>query len=85
MKLEHSSDSSGNRHRTVSRLVFVGFILIAAYFLFTEHRAHLIGILPFLLLAACPLLHLFHHRGHKHGDSGASGQPPGGGPGTHGH
>uniref|UniRef100_UPI003F497276 DUF2933 domain-containing protein n=1 Tax=Cupriavidus yeoncheonensis TaxID=1462994 RepID=UPI003F497276 len=37
------------------------------YFLWTEHRAHVIQILPFLLLAACPLMHLFMHHGHGHG------------------
>jgi hypothetical protein len=40
---------------------------IAAYFLFTEHRAHLFGALPFLLLLACPLMHVFMHRGHGAG------------------
>jgi YHS domain-containing protein len=52
------------------RWVFVGFPLIAGYFLITEHRAHVIQALPFLLLLACPLLHLFHgHGGHGgHGD-----------------
>ncbi|MBN0091486.1 DUF2933 domain-containing protein, partial [Pseudomonas aeruginosa] len=28
---------------------------------------HVAGYLPFLLLAACPLMHLFMHRGHGHG------------------
>ncbi|MFO7074112.1 DUF2933 domain-containing protein [Pseudomonas aeruginosa] len=32
-----------------------------------EHTAHVAGYLPFLLLAACPLMHLFMHRGHGHG------------------
>ena len=40
-----------------------GFLAIAAFFLLTEHRAHLFGALPWLLLLACPLLHLMH-RGH---------------------
>ncbi len=35
---------------------------IAAFYLITEHRAHLLGWLPFLLILACPLLHLFHAR-----------------------
>lgn len=49
-------------------LVFLG---IAGFFLWTEHRAHLFGILPYLLLILCPLLHLFMHRGHgKHSESG---------------
>ncbi|WP_343037770.1 DUF2933 domain-containing protein [Aromatoleum evansii] len=47
----------------------MAFALIAAFFLVTEHRAHLLGVLPFLLLLACPLLHLFHHGGHGGHDS----------------
>jgi len=48
---------------TVRKYVFAGFVLIAAYFLLTEHRAHLFGALPYLLLLACPLLHFFHGHG----------------------
>ena len=46
------------------RWVFWGFAGIAGFFLLAEHRAHLLGVLPYLLLAACPLLHLFMHHGH---------------------
>lgn len=49
--------------------VFLGFAAIAAFLLFTEHRAHVLGLLPWLLLAACPLMHLFMHGGHGHGGS----------------
>ncbi|WP_153950418.1 DUF2933 domain-containing protein [Cupriavidus sp. U2] len=49
-----------------SRLVTIGFLLVIAYFLWTEHRAHLVQFLPYLLLAACPLMHLFMHGGHGH-------------------
>jgi hypothetical protein len=53
-------------------LAVLVFFAIAAFFLLTEHRAHLFGPLPFLLLLACPLLHSFMHRGHgSNGD-----QPP---------
>ena len=50
---------------------------VAAYFLLSEHRAHLFGALPFLLLLACPLMHMFMHGGHGghgggHGDHGGS-------------
>jgi hypothetical protein len=49
--------------------VFWGFALVAAYFLLTEHQAHVIQALPFLLVLACPLMHLFHrHGGHRHTD-----------------
>ncbi len=37
---------------------------IIAFFLLTEHRAHLYGALPYLLILACPLMHLFMHGGH---------------------
>lgn len=50
-------------------LALAGFGLIAAFFLFTEHRAHLFGWLPFLFLLSCPLLHMLGHGGH--GDHGS--------------
>ena len=43
---------------------------IALYFLLTEHRAHFFFALPFLLLLACPLMHIFMH--HDHGGHGSS-------------
>lgn len=49
------------------RWVFLGFAAIAAFLLLSEHRAHALGLLPWLLLAACPLMHLFMHGGHGHG------------------
>lgn len=67
-----------------SRWVFILFALIALFFLVSEHRAHFFGALPYLLLFACPLLHLFHGHGHGHhhgSDQGSSnGQGPGAGP-----
>jgi hypothetical protein len=46
-------------------LVLLGFLAIAAFFLVTEHTAHVFGVLPFLLILACPLMHLFMHGGHS--------------------
>ena len=52
------------------------FGAVAAYFLLTEHRAHFFGALPFLLLLAGPLMHVFMHRGHgKHGGEKGSNTP----------
>ncbi|MFC4160569.1 DUF2933 domain-containing protein [Chitinimonas lacunae] len=48
------------------RWVFWGFAAIAAFLLLTEHMAHVLGALPYLLLVACPLMHVFMHRGHDH-------------------
>jgi hypothetical protein len=47
-------------------LVFAGFAIVAGAFLFTEHRAHVLGLLVWLPLLACPLMHLFMHGGHHH-------------------
>ena len=48
----------------------MGFLVIAGFFLVTEHTAHVFGALPFLLLASCLFLHSFMHGGHgKHGGS----------------
>jgi len=61
---------SGHRHEkppaaaSRAKWAFVGFAAVAAFFLFAEHRAHLFGALPYLLLLACLLMHLFHHHGH---------------------
>jgi hypothetical protein len=51
--------------------ILVAFLAIAAFFLFTEHRAHVLGILPYLFLLACPLMHLFMHHGHGDDDQHA--------------
>lgn len=45
-------------------LIFLGFAIIAGALLFTEHRAHVLGALIWLPLLACPLMHVFMHRGH---------------------
>lgn len=54
--------------RQASTWGLLAFLAIAAFFLLTEHRAHVWGVAPYLLLLACPLLHFFMHRGHwRHG------------------
>lgn len=47
-----------------SGIALAGFVAILGVLLLTEHRAHVLGALPYLLLLACPLLHVFHHHGH---------------------
>ena len=69
----HAADKppGGNFLTSRNGLIFLAFLAIAAFYLVTEHTAHLFGALPFLLLAACPLLHLFMHGGHGgHGGQG---------------
>ena len=54
-----------------TRWAFWAFALIAVYFLLSEHRAHFVQALPYLLLLACPLLHFFH----RHGGQGGPDHP----------
>ncbi len=53
--------------RLRSKVVLLGFTAAAAFFLLTEHRAHTLQWLPWLILLACPLMHLFMHGGHGEG------------------
>lgn len=50
--------------RSKSGIVFIGFLAIAGYTLIVEHGNHLAPYLPWLILLACPLMHLFMHHGH---------------------
>jgi len=70
--LDDKEQSSNPHARSGSRAkwVFVGFLALAVFLLFTEHRAHVLGFLPWLILLACPLMHLFMHGGHGGHDHG---------------
>ena len=67
---DHSSDDRHVRQgislRFRTGLVLAGFLVIAGVLLFTEHQAHVLGLLVWLPLLACPLMHLFMHGGHGH-------------------
>lgn len=68
--------------QTKMGMVLIGFLAVAGFFIATEHTAHLYGALPYLLLLACPLMHLFMHGGHGHHGShqaGSSGDKATGG------
>ena len=56
-------------------LAVAGFAAIAVVLLWHEHEAHLLGALPWLLVLACPLMHLFMHHGHEHGHGSERGDP----------
>jgi len=62
-----------SRWRTRHGVTLIGFLAIGAFFLFSEHRAHALAFLPFVLVGACLLLHLFHGHG-SHGAPGARDQ-----------
>ncbi len=68
-------DSTPIRHAGAIQinLAVLAFFAIAAFFLLTEHRAHVFGSLLFLLLLACLPLHFFMHR--EHGGKGGHAHP----------
>ena len=76
MNHDHSQSGSELKGFWSSRYA-IGLLVfgaVAAYFLLAEHRAHFFGALPFLLLLACPLMHIFMHHGHggHGGDQGSN-------------
>ncbi len=59
--------------RSPAGIALVGFALVGSFVILQEHFGHALGVLPYLLLLACPLMHLLMHRGHaSHGNPGDS-------------
>lgn len=71
--MNHDHEQDSKPWSSIGKFALLGFALVAAFFLLTEHRAHLFGILPYLLLAACPLMHFFGHGHGGHGGHGSHG------------
>jgi hypothetical protein len=54
------------------KLMGLSAAVVLAFVILREHWGHALGALPYLLLVACPLLHLFHgHGSHVHHDHSA--------------
>jgi len=56
-----------------SNQALVVFLAIGGFFLWTEHEAHVIAALPWVLIGGCLVMHLFMHGGHGHGGGGGHG------------
>lgn len=66
--MHHHDDTARTDPRW--KWALAGFLAIGGFFLWSEHGAHLLGALPYVLVLACPLLHLFHrHGGHAPHDA----------------
>ena len=68
----------GRRSSNTRRWAFVELLVLGtALLLLPEHFDHALAFLPYLLLLACPLLHLLHgrHHGEKHVAGGSAREP----------
>jgi hypothetical protein len=74
MEDTHGSESNWRRWliRTPLGWALSLAVAVAGVYLLATHTGHVLGALPFLLLMACPLMHIFGHGhgGHKHGGDG---------------
>lgn len=61
MDQQHARPSFG---KTPFGIVATLIAVVASVYLWIAHRDHLLALLPFAILAACPLMHVFMHRGH---------------------
>jgi len=80
---EHQGSPPNSFWTSRAFLVFLGFAAIALVLMWEEHRAHILGFIPYLFILACPLMHIFMHGGHGHGGHhnhgrGPSNERPGG-------
>ncbi len=58
--------------RSPAGIAFAVFAVAAAYFLWIEHREHVVSFLPYTFLLVCVGMHFFMHGGHGgHGGHGA--------------
>lgn len=53
--------------------------IAASIYLYVVHKDHVLALLPYAFLAACPLMHMFMHRGHGHGGHSGGRTPDGDG------
>ncbi len=52
-------------------VAFLAFLAIAGFFLWAEHRAHLLGVLPYVLVLLALVIPILMHR--RGGDAGPRG------------
>lgn len=61
------------RAKSFATMILVAMVAAGGFWLLREHWRHaagILGYLPYLFFLACPLMHLFMHHGHRHGDHG---------------
>ena len=59
-----SQNTSATPRINITTVAICVLLAIAPVLLWRDHRAHVFSVLPYLLLAACPIMHLLMHRRH---------------------
>lgn len=49
-----------------ARWFIVGIVAVTAVLLIISHWTHVSGYWPYLVILACPLMHIFMHNNHDH-------------------
>ena len=69
MKYNHKKENGINLFSRKAWAVVAVIGIIGLIFLLRDHTSHVFLVLPFLILLACPLMHVFMHGSHGgHGD-----------------
>ena len=63
MSIENGERSRGSNAFQL-KWAIAGVGLAAAYLIARDHWTHVVDYLPYLLIIACPLMHLFMRHGH---------------------
>ena len=55
--------------RSPAGIIFLILLGVATFFIVIEYWARIAPVLPWLILLACPLMHLFMHGSHRSHDN----------------
>lgn len=67
--MEHLHNTESNKVGLFSKKTWIMIFIIGLIglgSLFKNHTTHILSVLPYLILLACPLMHIFMHGGHNH-------------------
>ena len=62
--MDHEHASQPSFWRSPVGMCLLVALAVIGFYLATEHTAHVLGVLPYVIFLACPLMHVFMHHGH---------------------